>query len=639
MNHDSKKGDKPESLKKEKLEKKQHREKALKTSLWALKTAFQINAGSLICWTVLSFLGSLAPAFFLWLTQNVVNQVSDALKSHAGVSNLSFTIILLAFFLFFNDIYNLIPQLLYAVIHPRYTKAMEQKFIEQANKLPGYQYERNDFAIMQQKTCFVCTELANFVINLLSIPSSLIGIIGILVVAARTSVWLLIPGVIFMGWSIVNGIIQGRNLEKLNSITDREYNFQNTFYDYGFKREITHEVRALNAGWLLVEKWEKYTKPILENDLAWNRDNTKRNTIRKIGVNIAEIAIFGLGMFFYITGRIDIGGFTVLPSLFNQMISSTDYIGYSFFRPYASLKYLIDQRDFFLTDFGDESPRLEKRLTPLVDTENVFEMRHVFHRYAPDKPLTLNDVSFQVKKGEIVSLVGLNGAGKTTIIKLLLDFAKPESGEILFYGRPIEDVTRYEYTQCVGAVFQYSFTYDFTLRENIGVADIAKLHDDEALMRAARLGGAEKIIEHAPHGLDNYVGKSFVPDGLDLSGGEMQRLSLARTQMIGRDIMLLDEPAAALDPIAELQQYEKIKSRIIGHTAILVSHRISFSRLADRIIVLDKGRVAEQGTHEELMAKNGLYANMFRSQAQWYNGGGDSVEEKTGHSVDDSVLG
>lgn len=606
--------------------KKEHRQRNLKSIVWAFKEAFKASPFVLISWTLLICIGALAPAFFISLSREVVDKMSAALEFGSNVSNLIGIIIVLAIFLFISEIYSIIPELLWAIMYPRYTTTMERKFIEKANRIPGFQYEQHKFSQLLDRACYNGYSVTRFVIRSLEIPASFIGMIAILITAAHTSIWLLIPGCIFMVWSIINGVLQGLTLEKMNTLTDEEYRFRYTFYEYGFNRNLTHEIRTLNAGWFLKKMWCKYSDPILQHNLNWNKENTKRIAFRSIAVRVGEISIYVMGLVLFLRHDpfMTIGSLTILPSLLDQIVTTTDGIGYKIFEPFQCLKAINDMREFFESDFGDDSQRLEKKLTPILDDENVFEMKHVYHRYAPDKPLTLEDVSFQVKKGEIVSLVGLNGAGKTTIIKLLLGFAKQESGEVLFNGRPIDEVTRYEYTQRVGAVFQSSYTYDMKLRENIGVAAIDKIDDDEAIMKAARLGGAEKIIDHAEHGLDNYVGKIFAEDGLDLSGGEMQRLSLARTQMIEKDIMLLDEPAAALDPIAELEQYERIRNRIIGHTAILVSHRISFSRLADRIIVIKDSKVVEQGTHDNLMAKNGFYTEMFNSQAQWYKGGDEN---------------
>lgn len=614
--------------------------KSLKSTVWAFKVAFKSSPGTLTTWTVLTCLGALAPAFFLNLTASLVNKVNDAIGAGTG-GNFLPMIVVISFFFFVGDIYNVIPNLLWAVMYPRYMTATERRFIDRANRTPGYQFDQIPFSSQLYKTCYMGGQLAMFVIRSLAIPASFIGMIAILVTVAKTSLWLLIPGAIFMIWSVANGLSLGIEFEKNNTISDLDFNYRYTFYNYGFTKDLAHEARSLNAGWILKDVWKRYADRIVKLNLDWNANETKRKAIRTVLVMVSQITVYALGLYLFLRGNMAIGSLAILPSLFDQMVQSTDEIEYKILDPLEVMKNINDIRTFFETDYGDETPRLEEKITQPVNVENVFELRHVSFRYAPDKPLVLDDVSLTVKEGEILSLVGLNGAGKTTIMKLLLGFAKPTGGEVLFNGRPIDEVTRYEYSKRVGAVSQQSYTYDFTLRDNVGVASIDKIDDDTAIMRAVKLGGAEKIVEHAPHGLDNYVGKRFSKDGLELSGGEMQRLSLARTQMIEKEIMLLDEPAAALDPIAELEQYERIRKRVLGHTAVLVSHRISFSRLADRIVVLKNGHVVEQGTHDELMTKKGTYKEMFDSQAQWYRGGeGNEADEskQEGNDRHDLVL-
>lgn len=622
--------------------KKEQRQKNFKSAVWAFKVAFKSSPGTLTSWTILTCVGAMAPAFFLSISKNIADQINAQTQSGSSGGNLLFMIIMLAVFLLIGNVYDTIPTLLWAVMYPRYMTATEKRFIDRANRTPGYQFDQIPFSSQLYKTCWMGGRLAQFVIRSLAIPASIIGMIAILVTVAHTSLWLLIPGAVFIIWSILNGVNQGMAFEKFNTVSDMDYNYRYTFYNYGFRKELAHEARALNAGWLLKGVWKRYADRIVDRNLEWNARNTKRTAIRTAIVQITQIAVYALGLYLFLNHdpMMTIGSLGILPYLFDQMVSSTNDIELKILEPYRCLKSVNDIRVFFETDYGDETPRLEEKMTPPIDTDAVFELKHVSFRYAPDKPYVLKDVSLKVRAGEILSLVGLNGAGKSTIMKLLIGFAKPESGEVLFNGRPVDEVMRYEYAQRVGAVSQQSYTYDLTLRENIGVAEISKINDDQAIMKAVKLGGAERIVEHSPHGLDNYVGKHFSEDGLELSGGEMQRLSLARTQMIEKEIMLLDEPAAALDPIAELEQYERIRKRVFGHTAILVSHRISFSRLADRIIVLKDGHIVEQGTHEELTAKNGTYKEMFESQAQWYRGGGENEEEteKSGNDRHNLVL-
>ena len=157
-----------------------------------------------------------------------------------------------------------------------------------------------------------------------------------------------------------------------------------------------------------------------------------------------------------------------------------------------------------------------------------------------------------------------------------------------------------------------------TIRDNIGYGDVEHIRDDARILEAAQKGGADVVLEKLPKGLNTILGRRVETEGVELSGGEKQRVGVARSYMMDKEVMILDEPAAALDPLAELHQFQTVKDEIQGRTAILISHRIGFARMADRIIVMDAGTVKEIGTHQDLIAKNGLYAEMFRTQSQWY---------------------
>jgi ATP-binding cassette subfamily B protein len=157
------------------------------------------------------------------------------------------------------------------------------------------------------------------------------------------------------------------------------------------------------------------------------------------------------------------------------------------------------------------------------------------------------------------------------------------------------------------------------MRENVGVGAVEDMNDEAKIWEAIRMGGASKVVEKLPKGLDTILGKFQDRNGTELSGGEKQRVASARTHMSNRDILIFDEPASMLDPIAELEQFQNIRDLLDNRTAILISHRVAFARMADKIIMMDDGRIAETGTHDELMALNGLYAHFFNEQAQWYD--------------------
>ena len=227
---------------------------------------------------------------------------------------------------------------------------------------------------------------------------------------------------------------------------------------------------------------------------------------------------------------------------------------------------------------------------------------------------TLNDITLTFKKGERVALVGPNGAGKTTLARLLLGLYRPHTGVIRVGDTPLTEENRVEWLTRCSAVFQDFTQYHLTARENIIFGD---LEHPNRMETASIAGGAASVVDGLAAGYETVLGPTF--GGRDLSGGEWQRLATARSFMRETPwLVVLDEPTAALDPLAEQAVYERFIERSAGRTSVLISHRLSSVRTCDRILVLDNGRIVEDGDHETLLAKDGLYAQFFRAQAQWY---------------------
>ena len=251
----------------------------------------------------------------------------------------------------------------------------------------------------------------------------------------------------------------------------------------------------------------------------------------------------------------------------------------------------------------------------------VFSARGVGFSYTGQRR-ELDGVDLEVYPGEIVALVGENGSGKSTLVKLLMGVLPPQEGELRFKGVPYSQLPQGELSKSIGAFFQDFYLYHHTLAENIGYGCVEQMGDERALRRALEQGGAAQLLAGLPKGLQTLVRKRIDRSGVEFSGGQRQLLACARAYMGDKEVMVFDEPASMLDPLAELEQFERIRSRIGGKTGILISHRVGFARLADRIVVMDAGRVAEQGTHDELLAAGGLYARFFSEQAMWYEEGG-----------------
>jgi ATP-binding cassette subfamily B protein len=242
---------------------------------------------------------------------------------------------------------------------------------------------------------------------------------------------------------------------------------------------------------------------------------------------------------------------------------------------------------------------------------------HVSFAYPGTDRVVLDDVSLMLPAGTVVAIVGENGAGKTTLIKLLTRLYDPTDGVILLDGVDLREYDPQDLRAQFSTVFQDFAQYELRAAENIGLGDVSSLDDRARVARAARRAMAQPLIDLMPQGFDQVLGKRF-PGGLDLSGGQWQRLALARACMRDPQVVILDEPTAALDMRAERELWTHAGPFLAGRTVFLISHRLGTVRLAHRILVLREGQVAEMGTHDELVNRDGLYADLFDLQAVGY---------------------
>lgn len=253
-----------------------------------------------------------------------------------------------------------------------------------------------------------------------------------------------------------------------------------------------------------------------------------------------------------------------------------------------------------------------------INSINEIEFRNVSFKYPGTTNNILDKVSFKIYDKEKVALVGVNGAGKSTIVKLLLRFYEPTEGSILINGFNIKEFNLDSYRKCFSILFQDYANYAFSIRENISMSDQNNKADDTKIKEASIRSGADKIVEKYGDGIDTYLSREFEENGEELSGGEWQKIALARTFFRDSDMVILDEPSSSLDPESEHHIFETFAELCKGKGAIFISHRLANVTMADRIIVLDGGELIENGKHSELIKQNGKYAYLFSLQADKY---------------------
>lgn len=309
--------------------------------------------------------------------------------------------------------------------------------------------------------------------------------------------------------------------------------------------------------------------------------------------------------------QITLGEFTLLTGASQQFSTAFMSTVESYFRFIESLNYLEPFAQFMTLPESEEN---NGEHTP--ESFETLEFKNVSFSYPKSEKKILNHISFKIHKGEKISIVGLNNAGKSTIVKLICRFYRPDEGEILYNGKNIEEYDYDEYMKILAVVFQDYKLFPFTIRENI-VAGRSSITDEE-IWQVLEETNINTAICELPNGLDTYLDKHIHEDGTDFSGGQRQKLAIARSVIKQGELVILDEPTAALDPLAESEIYEDFHRLVRGRTAIFISHRMSSSVFCDKILLLQDGEIKAFDSHANLMKQNNLYKDLFTTQAKNY---------------------
>lgn len=393
--------------------------------------------------------------------------------------------------------------------------------------------------------------------------------------------------------------------------------YANKLSDLILQRDAAAEIRLFGTGPRLVQRWLSARSRIADD------------SIRAVGVvSRAEItgevfAVIGMAGAMALLVQNMIAGSASLGSLVAAILAIT--WGVSMVGGVAYRAREVRENSAFLNDifvFEEEAARFQRSGSNLVSaskTPMTISLQNASFRYPDTDREVVCDLNLEITAGEHIALLGENGAGKSTLVRLIAGLYAPTSGAVYQDGDIATD-TRND----IGAVFQDFVRWQFPLRDNVGFGNVQALGDDAGMLTALEKSDLGDLPEELEEGLDTWLGREL--GERDLSGGQWQRLAIARAFFRDARLLILDEPTAALDPLAEQHLFERFRELADGKTAITISHRIGPARSADRILVMDRGQIIEDGTHESLMKRDGMYASMFRAQQEWYNQVNDDVD-------------
>ena len=469
----------------------------------------------------------------------------------------------------------------------------------------------------------------------LSVVSRFVSLISyIVILATAPDMWWMAP--IMLAVSIPSAIINFSyrkkhfNYMRRRSKERRQMNYYSSLM---VNKDMVKEIRMFDLSGHFVgryntvfEGYYKGLRSLIIKENAWHGVITAISAI----VNCIFYATIAFAVF---AGRIMIGDYSLFTGALNSISSNVSQLISVSASVYEGTLF-IDNLISFLEEKATVVPMVDEPLKTKKGEPHTIEFRHVSFSYPGSDRKVIDDVNLVFNPGETVVLVGLNGAGKTTLIKLLTRLYDPTEGQILLDGHDLREYDVKDYYDLFGIIFQDFGKYAESVSDNIYFGDIDSEKDEELVRVSARAADAENYILRLPNGYDTQLMKYFDAAGIEPSGGQWQKLSVARAFYSESDIVILDEPTASLDAIAEQEIFNHFDELRRGKMTVFVSHRLSSATMASKIVVLENGRVVEEGTHKELMALGGKYEKLFSTQAKRYIEGGapeDDEQNKKTH--------
>jgi ATP-binding cassette subfamily B protein len=557
----------------------------------------------------------LPPALF-WVSKLIIDTIFRILTTHQAAGARLWWLVAAEFALAVaTGLLGRVIDYLDALLAGQYTHHVSVRVMEHAASLDLMAYEDPAFYDRLERARVQATDRLY-----------MIQAIGRLIQQVITTITLSVSIMVFSPWLLlllVVGVIPAFVGETHFAFLGYAKNFRQTpvrrQLDYlrilGGSKEAAKELKLFGLKDFLTGRFKGLSTQVYEEDIALARRKVIAGAFLSAIGTAGYYTAYVFAVWRTVTGVFSFGTLTFLANAIRDASSNLQ-------QTFSTLSTIADQA-LFLTDliaFFEMRPTIESKPNALPAPRPIlrgFEFRNVSFRYPGSSRMVLNGLNFHLRPGERVALIGENGEGKTTIVKLLTRLYDPAEGQVLLDGVDLREYNLEDLYREIGVIFQDYMRYEMTARENIAVGKIEQIGNLELLHQSAEKSMANEVVEKLPSGYEQMLGRRF-EGGVDLSGGEWQKVALARAYLRDAQVLILDEPTSALDARSEYEVFQRFAELTSGKMALFISHRFSTVRMADRIVVLENGRIAEEGDHEALTNLGGRYAEMFELQAASY---------------------
>ncbi len=565
---------------------------------------------------VFRLITSLVPIAVLWISKMIVDGIAHSITSHQPVPRTLWWLVAAEFAVaIFGSVLNRTIDYLDSLLADKYTRHVSIRVMEHAASLDLIAYEDPVFYDRLERARVQATDRLGMIQSTGRLVQQVITASSLSISILLFSPWLLlllIAGIIpaFLGESHFAFLGYAKNFRQ--TPVRRELDYLRVL---GGSREAAKELKLFGLKDFLLGRFTHLSDEIYDENVQLARRRLIAGSFLSMISMAGYYAAYVYVIWRTVIGALSIGAFWFLTNAIMQASSNIQLI-------FSTLSSIADQA-LFLTDllaFFEMKPTIRSKENALPAPRPIrvgFEFRNVSFQYPGNSRLVLNDLNFHLHPGERVALIGENGEGKTTLVKLLTRLYDPTEGQILLDGIDLREYQLEDLYREIGVIFQDFMRYEMTARANIAVGQIERVHDVPLIKRAAAKSMANEVIERLPRDYEQMLGRRF-ESGVDLSGGEWQKVALARAYLRDAQVLILDEPTAALDARSEFEVFQRFAELTMGKTALFISHRFSTVRMADRIVVLEHGKIAEDGSHEQLARLGGRYAEMFELQASSY---------------------